>query len=140
LTNFRFSAKQNALWVRGEIPRADVAAGRGAEGETPIGRGKLSGKRTVIHCIPWRELIVRPPKGKAQPPGERVISQVKGQGSLGIIPKLPCFSLAGLIMVLELGCIRIEEIEVGRNTMVRRHFSALNGKTLLGNTGDSQEV
>jgi hypothetical protein len=83
---------------------------------------------------------MKPPKGKAQPPGERVISQVKGQGSLGIIPKLPCFSLAGLIMVLELGCMRIEEIEVGRNTMARRPFSALNGRTLLGNTGDSQEV
>jgi hypothetical protein len=31
-----------------------------------MNRGKLSGKRTVIHHILWRELFVRPPKGKAQ--------------------------------------------------------------------------
>ena len=55
---------------------------------------------------------MRQPKGNAQPPGERVISQVKGQGSLGIIPKLPCFFSGGLPVVLELGRMPIEEIEV----------------------------
>jgi len=50
----------------GEILLADVAAGRNAEGETPGGRGKLSGKRTVTPCILWREPVKGPPKGKAQ--------------------------------------------------------------------------
>jgi hypothetical protein len=50
----------------GEIPRADVTAAWNAEGETPIRRGKLSGKRTVIHRILWREPVKGPPKGKAQ--------------------------------------------------------------------------
>jgi hypothetical protein len=48
----------------GEIPLADVVAGRNAEGETPGGRGKLSGKRTVTPCILWREPVKGPPKGK----------------------------------------------------------------------------
>jgi len=50
----------------GEIPRADFTVAWNAEGETPIRWGKLSGKRTVIHHILWREPVKGPPKGKAQ--------------------------------------------------------------------------
>jgi len=62
--------------------------------------------------ILWREPLERPPKGKSRKlSGLGVISQVKGQGSFGIIPKLPCFLLGGFITVFELCRLPIEEIE-----------------------------
>jgi len=95
LINAYVSAKQGELRVTGEIPRVDLAAGRGAEGETPKGRGKLSGKRTVIHCIPWREPFVRPPKGKAHTPWAKGNLSGKRTGELRNDFEAPLFFLTG---------------------------------------------
>jgi hypothetical protein len=77
----------------GEIPRVEGVASRGAEGETPIRRGKLSGKRTVAYCILWREPLVRPPKGKAR--SFRVKGNLSGKrtGELWMHSKAPLFFL-----------------------------------------------
>jgi len=77
------------LWITGETTQV-FSAGRGAEGET-LGKGKLSGKRTVVHCTPWRELFAGHRRGKPDASWAGVISQVKGQGSFGAIPKFPFF-------------------------------------------------
>ncbi len=86
----------------GEIPLADVAAGRNAEGETPGGRGKLSGKRTVTHCILWREPVKGPPKGKAQSLRAEGNLNLSGKrtGELQNIPELPFFFLGCIIMTV----------------------------------------
>jgi hypothetical protein len=84
----------------GEIPLADVVAGRNAEGETPGGRGKLSGKRTVTPCILWREPVKGPPKGKAQSLRAEGNLSGKRTGEFRNIPELPCFFLGCSIMTL----------------------------------------
>jgi hypothetical protein len=45
--------------------QANILAGWDAEGVTPYeSGGKLSGKRTLIRSILWRESVKGPPKGK----------------------------------------------------------------------------
>jgi len=89
LTDGPFFGKKSILWITGETTQV-FSAGRGAEGET-LGKGKLSGKRTVVHCTPWRELFAGHRRGKPDASWAGVISQVKGQGSFGAIPKFPFF-------------------------------------------------
>ena len=66
----------------------------GAEGETPIKRGKLSGKRTVIHFILWREPTIGPPKGKARSLRARGNLSGKRTGELWDNPKVPFSTMA----------------------------------------------
>lgn len=80
LTNFFLSDIKCIYIGYGRDPVDGCLLGRGAEGETPIIRwGKLSGKRTVINCIPWREPFVRPPKGKTQ--SLRAKGNLSGKGT-----------------------------------------------------------
>ena len=75
----------------GEISQADSTGPRGAEGETPGRRGKLSGKRTVTPRILWRESFVRPPKGKASSLWAKGNLSGKRTGEPRDNPKAPLF-------------------------------------------------
>ena len=73
----------------------DVSATRGAEGATSIIRGKLSGKRTVIHVSSGESLFWATEGEIPETIGQGVISQVKGQGSFGIHSEAPLFFWEG---------------------------------------------
>ena len=64
--------------------------------------GKLSGKRTIIHLSSGESLSEATEGEIPEALGQGVISQVKGQGSFGFFPKLPCFFLGRFHYIFKL--------------------------------------
>jgi len=78
----------------------DFPAGQGAEGETPISWGKLSGKRTVIHLSSGESLLKGHRRGN--PRSLRVRGNLSGKrtGEFWIFSEAPLFFI-GYIFKLD---------------------------------------
>jgi hypothetical protein len=100
----RLTNKDNKLRERSYS--GSVVVGWDAEGETPIERGKLSGKRTVIYHILWRELFVRPPKGKAQSLRAKGNLSGKRTGELWDCSEAPLFYEWNIVIMGLVDCFR----------------------------------